>query len=197
MDLTGEYKIAAPREAVWKALNDPEILKQSIPGCEEIEKLSDTEMTAKVDGQGRPGQGQLLRQGDALRSRSAQRLQDHRRRPGRRRRLRQGRRRRAPKPDETGHGTMLTYTATAAVGGKLAQIGSRLIDGTARKLADEFFGKFSTLVSAQSPAAAATSRQLRPRRHLNRSLRRQDPARRSATRAAAAKGLHPVIWIGA
>ena len=87
MDLTGEYRIAAPREAVWKALNDPEILKQSIPGCEEIQKLSDTEMTAKVTARVGPVEGQLRRQGDALRSRSAQRLQDLRRGPGRRRRL--------------------------------------------------------------------------------------------------------------
>jgi len=48
MDMSGEVRIAAPREAVWRALNDPEILRQCIPGCEEIEKLSDTEMTAKV-----------------------------------------------------------------------------------------------------------------------------------------------------
>ena len=48
MDMSGEVSIAAPREAVWRALNDPEILRQCIPGCEEIEKLSDTEMTAKV-----------------------------------------------------------------------------------------------------------------------------------------------------
>ena len=48
MDMSGEVRIAAPREAVWRALNDPEILRQSIPGCEEIVKTSDTEMTAKV-----------------------------------------------------------------------------------------------------------------------------------------------------
>src|SRR6202162_5770718 len=48
MDMTGEVRLAAPRETVWRALNDPEILKQAIPGCEEIQKLSDTEMTARV-----------------------------------------------------------------------------------------------------------------------------------------------------
>ena len=48
MDMSGEYRIAAPREKVWEALNDPEILKLSIPGCEELEKTSDTELTAKV-----------------------------------------------------------------------------------------------------------------------------------------------------
>ena len=48
MDMKGEYRIEAPRQAVWDALNDPEILKQSIPGCEELEKVSDTEFAARV-----------------------------------------------------------------------------------------------------------------------------------------------------
>src|SRR5690554_573918 len=48
MNLTGEYRLAAPRGVVWRALNDPEILRQSIPGCESVEKLSDTELTARV-----------------------------------------------------------------------------------------------------------------------------------------------------
>ncbi|MGH6961556.1 MAG: SRPBCC family protein, partial [Dongiaceae bacterium] len=135
MDLTGEYRIPAPREAVWKALNDPEILKQSIPGCEEIQKLSDTEMTAKVtarvgpvkasfsgkvtlsdldppngykiSGEGQGGVAGFARGGAEVHL----------------------------KPDETGAGTVLTYTATAAVGGKLAQIGSRLIEGTSKQMA--------------------------------------------------------------
>ena len=143
MDLTGEYKIAAPREAVWKALNDPEILKQAIPGCEEIQKLSDTEMTAKVtarvgpvkasfagkvtlsdldppngykiSGEGQGGVAGFARGGADVRL----------------------------KPDESGTGTILTYTATAAVGGKLAQIGSRLIEGAAKQTADQFFSKFA------------------------------------------------------
>jgi carbon monoxide dehydrogenase subunit G len=60
MDMTGEFRIAAPRETVWKALDDPEmILKRSIPGCEELEKISDTEFVAKVT-QGRPGEGASL-----------------------------------------------------------------------------------------------------------------------------------------
>jgi carbon monoxide dehydrogenase subunit G len=50
MDMTGEFRIPAPREAVWKALNDPEILKQCIAGCEELQKTSDTEFVAKVTG---------------------------------------------------------------------------------------------------------------------------------------------------
>ena len=100
MDMSGEVSIAAPREAVWRALNDPEILRQCIPGCEEIEKLSDTEMTAKVTAKVGP--------------------------------------------------------VKARFGGKLAQIGSRLIDGTARKMADDFFAAFANLVTAAAaPPAAA------------------------------------------
>src|SRR5262245_28421522 len=153
MDLTGESRIAARREAVWKALNDPEILKQSIPGCDEIQKLSDTEMTAKVTARVGPvkasfsgkvtlsdldppngykiaGEGQGGVAGFAKGSADV--------------RL---------KPDETGAGTVLNYTVNAAVGGKLAQIGSRLIEGTARQMAEQFFGKFAEVVTATAPAA--------------------------------------------
>ena len=119
----------APRQKVWEALNDPEILNASaFRAARSIEKLSDTEMTAKVVGQGRAGLGALRRQGDAQRSRSAQRLPDQRRRQRRRRRLRQGRRHGEARRRRHG-GTLLTYTVEAQVGGKLAQIGSRLIDG--------------------------------------------------------------------
>jgi hypothetical protein len=160
MDLTGEYRIPASREAVWQALNDPEVLKQCIPGCEEIEKLSDTEMTAKVtakvgpvkarfagkvtlsdldppngykiSGEGQGGVAGFAKGGADVRL----------------------------APDEAGAGTVLTYKATAAVGGKLAQIGSRLVEGTARQMADQFFGKFAEVVGggaapAEAPAPAA------------------------------------------
>jgi len=154
MDLTGEYRIPAPREAVWKALNDPDILRQCIPGCEEIQKLSDTEMTAKVtakvgpvkagftgkvtlsdldppngykiSGEGQGGVAGFAKGGADVRLR-----------------------------DDAG-GTILSYSASASVGGKLAQIGSRLIEGAARQMADQFFGKFAEVVgSAAAPAAAA------------------------------------------
>lgn len=192
MEMTGEYRITAPREAVWRALNDPAMLKQCIPGCEEIEKISDTEMTAKVvakvgpvsakfggkvtlsdldppngykiTGEGTGGAVGFAKGGADVKLR----------------------------PDETGQGTILSYTVNAAVGGKLAQIGARLIDGTARKLADEFFGKFSELVGAQAGAAAAGPAAAEPAR----------PAAKTQPGAviptpAARKGLHPAIWIGA
>jgi carbon monoxide dehydrogenase subunit G len=157
MDMTGEVRLPAPRETVWQALNDPEILKQSIPGCEEIVKLSDTEMTARVSAKVGPvsarfsgkvtlsdldppngytisGEGQGGVAGFA--KGGAQ----------------------VSLKDDSG-GTMLSYKVQAQVGGKLAQIGSRLIDATARKMADEFFTRFAAAVgagaSAPAPAAGA------------------------------------------
>lgn len=154
MDMTGEFRIPAPRRKVWEALNDPEILKQSIPGCEEIEKISPTELAAKVTakvgpvkarfggkvtlsdldppngykitGEGSGGAAGFAKGGATVR------LADD------------------------GDGTKLTYVVEAHVGGKLAQIGSRLIDATARKMAEDFFTRFSGIVGgAAAPAPAA------------------------------------------
>ena len=152
MDMTGEVRLPAPRDAVWRALNDPEMLKQSIPGCEEIQKLSDTEMTARVaarvgpvsakftgkvtlsdldppngytiSGEGQGGVAGFAKGGAQVSLK-----------------------------DDTG-GTMLSYKVHAQVGGKLAQIGSRLIDATARKMADDFFTRFASAVAAGTPAPA-------------------------------------------
>ncbi|MFO1055369.1 MAG: carbon monoxide dehydrogenase subunit G [Dongiaceae bacterium] len=153
MDMTGEVRIPAPREAVWRALNDPEILKQCIPGCEEVDKTSDTEFTAKVTAKVGPvkarfggkvtmsdldppngykisGEGQGGAAGFAKGGADVRLL-----------------------PDESGQGTLLRYEVHAAVGGKLAQIGSRLIDGTARKMAEEFFAAFARAVTAGAAPA--------------------------------------------
>ena len=144
MDMTGEERIGASREAVWAALNDPEILRQCIPGCESLEKVSDTKMTAKVKLQVGPvsarfsgkvtlsevdppngyriaGEGSGGAAGYAKGSALVRLVED-------------------------GTGTILRYEAKADVGGKLAQVGGRLIDATARKLAGEFFSKFGTVV---------------------------------------------------
>ncbi|WP_439527910.1 SRPBCC family protein [Pannonibacter sp.] len=151
MDMSGEYRIPAPRNDVWNALNDPEVLKACIPGCESLEMTSPTQMTASVTskigpvkahftgvvtleninppqsytitGEGKGGVAGFAKGGADV------------------------------KLTEDGDGTILTYTARAQVGGKLAQLGSRLIDSTARKMADDFFGKFSQMVAGAASGA--------------------------------------------
>lgn len=147
MDLTGEVRLAAPRETVWRALNDPEVLKQAIPGCESVEKISDTEFSAKValkigpmsakfagkgtlsdldppNGYTISGEGQGGVAGFGKGSAKVALVED-------------------------GAETILRYTAAAQVGGKIAQLGARLIDATAKKLADQFFTKFAAVVNGQ------------------------------------------------
>ena len=144
MKLSGSYQINLEKQKVWEALNDPEILKKTIPGCEEFKKNSDTEFSAtatnkigpfnatftgnielkdlnpphsyKISGSGNSPVG--FASGEA-----------------------------EVKLEDENDGTKLIYTVEANVGGKIAQVGSRLIDMTAKKMADIFFGKFSELVS--------------------------------------------------
>ncbi|MFI4988687.1 MAG: carbon monoxide dehydrogenase subunit G [Alphaproteobacteria bacterium] len=187
MDMSGEYRIAAPRARVWEALNDAEILKQCIPGCQSLERLSATELTAKVvakvgpvkatftgavtlsdltppqhykiSGEGKGGAAGFARGGAEVNL------------------------------EEVGPAeTVLRYTAQANVGGKLAQIGSRLIDGMAKKLSDEFFGKFAEVVAnANAPAASAANGA--PPKPLA-----AEPGERP-TASGSAAGLPPVVWI--
>ena len=154
MDMTGERRIAASRTEVWAALNDVGVLKQCIPGCETLEKQSDTDMVARaklqigpvkatfngkvklsdldppngyrISGEGNGGVAGYAKGGAVVR------LADD------------------------GGGTLMTYEVKADVGGKLAQLGGRLIDSTAKKLADEFFEKFTSIVGASAPAAPAS-----------------------------------------
>ena len=158
MKMSGEYTLNAGREDVWQALNDPEVLKLCIPGCESIEKLSDTEMeavaTAKVgpvkakfkgkvqlsdldppnsytiSGEGSGGAAGFAKGGAKV-----------------------------TLADADGGGTVLAYDVDATVGGKLAQIGQRLVDGAAKKMADQFFQAFADQVGGTveaEPEAAAT-----------------------------------------
>ena len=147
MKLSGTYQINLEKQKVWEALNDPEILKKSIPGCEEFKKNSETEFTAtatnkigpfnasftgdielkdlnppnsyKITGSGSSPVG--FANGEAIVT-----LEDF------------------------DGGTKLNYVVEANVGGKIAQVGSRLIDMTAKKMADIFFGKFSELISPKT-----------------------------------------------
>ena len=149
MDMTGERRIAASRETVWQALNDPAVLKASIPGCESLERLSDTDMKAtasvrigpiaarfngavhlsdidppngyKIDGEGQGGVAGFAKGGAKVRLEPA------------------------------GTSTLLQYEVHAQVGGKLAQLGARLVDATAKQMADSFFDRFSAQVAPPEP----------------------------------------------
>lgn len=155
MDMTGEYVIAAPRDVVWAALNDPDVLKSCIPGCDELVRSAENEFTARVTAKIGPvkagfggkvtlsdidppngytitGEGQGGAAGFA-----------------------KGGAKVALEQQNGGASTLLKYTAAAQIGGKLAQIGSRLVEGSAKKMADEFFAAFAARVG--QPAAPAAS----------------------------------------
>jgi hypothetical protein len=148
MTMTGEVELPASPDTVWAKLNDPEVLRLCIPGCESLEKLSDTEFQAiatnkigpvkarfkgkvrlsdldppkgyKISGEGDGGVAGFAKGGATV----------------------------ALVPKDGG--TLLTYTVEAQIGGKLAQLGQRLVNGAAKKLADQFFQKFAEQVRGAS-----------------------------------------------
>jgi hypothetical protein len=150
MDMTGERRIAAPRQAVWDALNDTTTLKASIPGCESLEKTDDTHMKAvaavklgpisarfngavtlsdidapnsyTITGEGQGGVAGFAKGGAKVFL------------------------------SDDADATLLKYEVNAQVGGKLAQLGARLIDATAKQMAEQFFTKFSDEVLKLVPA---------------------------------------------
>ena len=158
MELTGQHRIPAPRQAVWDALNDPELLKECITGCQRLEMVDDRNMTATVQAKVGPvkatfnatveivdpeppvrytlvGEGKGGVAGFAKGSADVALTED-------------------------GAETILDYTARATVGGKLAQLGSRLVDTTAKKYAADFFSSFVEKMAERSgtaPAAAAAT----------------------------------------
>ena len=145
MTMSGEIELAAPQDDVWAKLNDPEVLKACIPGCETLDKISDTEFLAvatnkigpvkarfkgrvklsdlnppngyRISGEGDGGVAGFAKGGAVV----------------------------ALQPKNGG--TLLTYNVEAQIGGKLAQLGQRLVNGAAKKLADQFFAKFVAAVS--------------------------------------------------
>jgi hypothetical protein len=148
MTMNGEYQLAALPETVWEKLNDAATLKACIPGCEQLDKISDTEFTAvatqkigpvkatfkgkvtlseidppngyKISGQGEGGVAGFAKGGATVKL--------------------------APKDG----GTLLSYAVEAQIGGKLAQLGQRLINGAAKKVADNFFQNFAAAVNPKS-----------------------------------------------
>jgi carbon monoxide dehydrogenase subunit G len=140
LEMAGEYELPQKREVVWKALNDPEMLEKCIPGCETLEKLSDTEFQAtvkltigpvsarfkgkvKLEDIDAPNGYKIVGEGEGgvagfAKGQASVALTDE------------------------GEGTKLSYKAEAATGGKIAQLGQRLISGSAKKTADRFFENF-------------------------------------------------------
>jgi carbon monoxide dehydrogenase subunit G len=151
MKMSGEEIIAAARETVWKALNDPQILKQCIPGCESITKHSDTRMEAKVTvkvGPVKAGFTGIVNLTDLDPPNSYRISGEGKGIAG----LANGGAN--VSLEDADGGTKLSYDVDAQVGGKLAMLGSRLIDSTARSLATQFFDKFAKVVGGLKPEAA-------------------------------------------
>jgi len=152
VDISGEYRLRAPRERVWQALNDPEFIQRALPGCQTMEKVSDTEFTAKVNSKigpvkatfnsrvsltnlNPPESYTLVGEGKGGAAGFAKGSAD-------------------VHLSEEGEETLLHYTSNLQVGGKLAQIGNRLVGGAAKKTADEFFANFAALINEPAPAEA-------------------------------------------
>ena len=152
MDLTGEYRIAASRERVWEALNDPEILKASIPGCSDLQAVGENSFAATVTAKVGPVKAKFQGQVTLSDMDPPNGYTIEGEGKGGAAGFAKGGAKVTLVPD--GDGTLLRYEVNANVGGKLAQIGSRLIDGTAKKLSAEFFTAFAALAAGPAVAAA-------------------------------------------
>jgi carbon monoxide dehydrogenase subunit G len=151
MEITGTQTIAAPRQRVWDALNDPEILKKSLPGCESVERTSAQEfkvIMAAAIGPLRARFNGLLKMSDIQAPESCTMVFE-----GQGGAVGFGKGNSSVKLTESNGQTELSYTAQAQVGGKLAQVGSRLIDSVARKMANDFFTAFRTQLAGVPSAA--------------------------------------------
>ena len=147
MEMTGEQIIPLPQQQVWEGLNDPEVLKACIAGCDVMEKVSDTEykvgMTAAIGPVKAKFAGKLMLMDMNPPNSYSLAFEGSGGMAG----FGKGTASVVLSPE--GAGTKLSYTCKAQVGGKLAQIGSRLIDGVAKKMADEFFVKFNKRMAPQ------------------------------------------------
>ncbi len=144
MKVKGEYKIASTREQVWAALNDPEMLKACIPGCESLDKISDTEFAARVTASIGPVRAKFK---TSLKLENVQAPESYTLVGSSKGGVAGfGRGTADVTLSETDGGTLLNYAADFKVGGKLAQVGSRLVLAATRKTADDFFGSFSKML---------------------------------------------------
>jgi uncharacterized protein len=161
MEMTGERRIPAPRQQVWEALNDPEALRASIPGCESVERTADDQfqarvgvklgpMSAKFGGKVKleninpPASYTITGEGNGGAMGFAKGGAD-------------------VALEELGPSeTLLKYNVKAQVGGKMAQLGARLIDSTAKQMADQFFDRFAARLTPEAPAQAAPATEPAP-----------------------------------
>jgi uncharacterized protein len=153
MQMSGERTIAADRDRVWAALNDPEVLKECISGCQEMRKTSPTEFEAKVVQKVGPVKATFTGEVELTDVVEGQSYRISGKGKGGAAGGASGGA--AVRLEEVPEGTKLAYDAEARVTGKLAQLGSRLIDGFAKKMADDFFDKFKAHVESPSEAAAS------------------------------------------
>lgn len=153
MKLNDEITIEAPREAVFAALNDADILRRSIPGCEELEKISDTQFKALVRAKVGPVRARFRGEVTLSDLNPPESYTLSGQGKGGAAGFARGEARIQLKAD--GDATLLSYDVSATVGGKLAQLGGRLIDNAAKKLAAEFFANFQKIVSSGPDEAAS------------------------------------------
>lgn len=153
MEMTGEERIAASQAATWAALNDPEILKACIPGCDSIERVADNEyqvlMVARIGPVSAKFKGKLALADINPPDSYSLAFEGQGGAAG----FGKGSARVRLEPD--GEGTLLRYEARANVGGKLAQIGSRLVDAAAKKISQDFFAAFNEKVGVRQDAGGA------------------------------------------
>jgi carbon monoxide dehydrogenase subunit G len=162
MDLNGAYLIPAPAEAVWAALNDPEKLKAALPGCESLTRTGENEFEAVATQSIGPVKARFKGKVQLLDLNPPKSYTIKGEGSGGAAGFAKGEARVDLVPEAGG--TRLVYAVKATVGGKIAQIGQRLIDGVARKLADEFFEKFSEGFGSVQMVDAATGEKVeRPR----------------------------------
>jgi len=153
MEMTSTRIVNAPPDEVWAALNDPAVLKDAIPGCETLERTTDTDwkvvVAAKVGPVAARFNGRIMLVDLAPPSAYTMKFEGQGGAAG----FANGEAKVSLAPSGAG-ATALTYTAKAQVGGKIAQLGSRLIDGAAAKMADDFFARFAERVAPGAPAPA-------------------------------------------
>jgi carbon monoxide dehydrogenase subunit G len=153
MEMTSTRIVNAPPDEVWAALNDPAVLKDAIPGCETLERTTDTDwkvvVAAKVGPVAARFNGRIMLVDLAPPSAYTMKFEGQGGAAG----FANGEAKVSLAPSGAA-ATALTYTAKAQVGGKIAQLGSRLIDGAAAKMADDFFARFAERVAPGAPAPA-------------------------------------------